>query len=156
MVLWLRSSNKSVASYTNRSYRSVAQHGPAQSRRNAQGRDRQMRSLPRRRPGAATPIARKSCLESRTSAERRFEWPSSDQRSIWQAEHSAGGVYRCVADGGGVSFPASISTMRLAAAIVSCWCVMMIQVMLWVYRSLCSCATIEYKNKYKELIKLNQ
>jgi len=31
----------------------------------AQGRDREMRSLPRRRPGAATSAVRKSCWKSR-------------------------------------------------------------------------------------------
>jgi hypothetical protein len=54
---------KSAVSYTNRSYRFVAQHGAAQSRRNAQGRERQICSLPRRRPGAGYISRKKKLLE---------------------------------------------------------------------------------------------
>ncbi len=33
----------------------------------------------------------------------RMRGPSGDQRSIWQSEHPAGGIYCCAGDGAGLS-----------------------------------------------------
>jgi hypothetical protein len=77
-----------------------------------------MRSPPRRKPGGGDISRKKKLLEKRKkgnvggSKKQRgalfsrlhgCEGPLGDQRSIWQCEHSAGSVYRRVADGGGVT-----------------------------------------------------
>ncbi len=62
-------------------------HRPRDHRRDAQGRDRQM-------------LRRRHQPQEEAAGEAE-EGQGADAR-IWQCEHSAGGVYRCAADGGGV------------------------------------------------------
>ena len=84
IVMWLSGSAKRVVWYTSRLYSPYIQSGTAQLPRDAQGRDRKMRSLHRQRPERRHQPQEKY-LKSTKKAKARMarEGTTGDKWSLW-------------------------------------------------------------------------